>query len=86
MPLATAIIDGIENAMMLSLLRNPNQPDLAERVVLVSALKWQALCATASVVAGTGMYCITKGKRMAVDGGGGGGGATATGGARAKRA
>ncbi|GBF88549.1 hypothetical protein Rsub_01264 [Raphidocelis subcapitata] len=65
-PLATAVVDVFENCLMLVLLAGP-RADAARAVVAASALKWQLLMATGSIVFGTGMYCVVKGGR----GGGG---------------
>jgi hypothetical protein len=63
-PVATAIADAAENFLMLALLSSPRK-DVAGWVVIASAVKWQLLLATASVVGGTGAFCVYKALKQA---------------------
>ncbi|KAI8477439.1 MAG: hypothetical protein J3K34DRAFT_515775 [Monoraphidium minutum] len=93
-PITAAVIDVLENWVMLALLAAPRE-ELARVAVAASAAKWQLLMATASVVGGSGAFCVykalTSGAPRTRRGGGGGvaGGAAgatdAAGGGRATR-
>lgn len=58
-PITTAVIDVLENTVMLALLAFPRD-DLARVAVSASSVKWQLITATASLVAGTGAFCVYK--------------------------
>lgn len=58
-PLATAIVDVLENCLMLAMLHSPSM-EVARIVAVASNVKWRMLAATGSLIAGTGAFCVFK--------------------------